>query len=147
MKKPLAKALRLLALALMCVHAAYMAYLPARAIDALINRGVSDISFHHYAWRNSADEPLRDGFGIAFVGWPGLAWALTQALIVHASLVLFFSGKRQTRRFAWMALTAMSALWFGNILYFCIIGGFDFYWEALTAHGVGLFATIALKPR
>lgn len=147
MKTHAAKAARTLALALMCAHAVYIAYLPARAADLLIGLGVSGATVRQYSFRNDVSGPLYDGFAIAFTGVPGLALALAQVALIQTALVLVFSVRYQNRRFGWMALCAMSALWAGNLVYFSLVGGFDYYWPTLGAHALGLVATVVARPR
>ncbi len=147
MKTHAAQAVRTLAVALMCAHAVYIAYLPARAADLLIELGVSGATVRQYSFRNDAEGPLYDGFAIAFSGAPGLALALAQVVLIQTAIVLAFRPRYQTRRFGWMALCAMSALWCGNLVFFSAVGGFDYYWPTLGVHALGLASTLIAKPR
>ena len=146
MKKRASQIIRAIAQALLCVHAVLLTYYPARAAHWLIERGVEGV-FRYYSFRNSSESPLRDGFAIAYHNVEGLTLALTQVALAQSALVMYFAGRPARRRIAWWALIALSALWFGNALYFSIVGGFEWYAVPLAIHTLGLAGTLLAVPR
>jgi len=78
---------------------------------------LSNAAHYAFSFRNTLDGPVRRGFGLAYIGWPGAAWAIAQALFVIACVALCLVSRGGVRRMAAVGLVIGSSIWALNSLY------------------------------
>ncbi|MEO1129823.1 MAG: hypothetical protein AAFX05_08985 [Planctomycetota bacterium] len=105
-------------------------------------------------WRNSADQPWHDGWGVTYSGDMGIALAFGHGMWLLAGLGLALLGRGWLRMLGAAALLGWAALWFGNAVYLQFVRYADVV-PQLVAHGIGLIAAslwlvrslVPAKPR
>lgn len=98
-------------------------------------------------FRNTADGPVRDGFGLTYIGYPGVAWAFSQAALLVLGVALCFASSRNVRR-AGVALTVIgSFIWLGNMAYFAVVADALLFLGLMPVHAMGFALVLVFAWR
>ncbi len=126
------------------VYAGWIVVRTGKAAMRIVNAAdPSTAVWQPFRFRNTADGPLRDGFGITYIGWGGVTLAGVQILVTVLGLLACFSGRKRVRAIGAFAFTAMGALWFSNLLYMAAIADPQLFLAPALIHGA-LFACVCV---
>ena len=112
------------------------------------DNGPATRGFRVFGYVASPNHPNRDGWGLTYHGWAGVAHAATHALVLILGAFFLFSSNARRRNTAIVILFASALLWAGNGLYMATIADFEVFKIAAAFHFTLLVftATAAARP-